>query len=143
TATGLFNLLAFLLVAAHGVTVWIARARQRAAGVQHPVPVSRWLAVAGVATAALSPLLAAGFGQRKQISWLERPGPGAVSHLVVSFAGSQPLVPLLGLLMLTGVIATVADRPRAPLGVATVAVPWLVLAAVALLAAPQLRPVHD
>src|SRR5438094_5648890 len=77
-AVGLFNLLAFLLVGAHGVTVWIARARQRAAGAQHPVPVSRWLAAAGVATAALSPLLAAGFGQRKQISWLERPGPGAV-----------------------------------------------------------------
>src|SRR5215831_6486013 len=148
TATGLFNLLAFLLVAAHGATVWIARARQRAAGARRPVPadpvpVSRWLAAAGAATAALSPLLVAGSGQRKQISWLERPGPAAVSHLVVSFAGSQPLVPLLGLLLLTGVIATVADRPRAPMDMATVAAPWLVLPAAVLLVASQLRPVYD
>jgi mannosyltransferase len=143
TATGLFNLLALLLVAAHGITLWIARARQRAAGAGRPVPVSRWLAAAGAATAALSPLLAAGFGQRKQISWLERPGLAAVSHLVVSFAGSQSLVPLLGLLMLTGAIATLADRPRAPLDMATVAVPWLVLPAAVLLAASQLRPVYD
>ena len=42
-AVGLFNLLAVLLVAAHGVTVWIARARQRAA-----------LASAGPAGAALA-----------------------------------------------------------------------------------------
>jgi mannosyltransferase len=148
TATGLFNLLAFLLVAAHGATVWIARARQRAPGARRPVPadpvpVSRWLAAAGAATAALSPLLVAGSGQRKQISWLERPGPAAVSHLVVSFAGSQPLVPLLGLLLLTGVIATVADRPRAPMDMATVAAPWLVLPAAVLLVASQLRPVYD
>ena len=177
TAVGLFNLLAFLLVAAHGVTVWIARARQRAAlaparparadlagagagpasdgagsaggqaglaeGTGWAAPAARWLTVVGVALAVLSPLLVAGVVQRHQISWLERPGVTAVSHLVVTFAGSQPLVPLLGLLVLVGVIATVADRPQVPLDMVTVALPWLLLPAAVLLTASQIRPVYD
>ena len=149
TATGLFNLLAILLVAAHGVTVWIAQTRQRhgrgqaATAGPSPAPVSRWLTVAGAAVVVLSPLLVTGFGQRRQISWLARPGVGAVSHLVVWFAGSQPLVPLLVLLVLVGVIASVADRPRAAVDMVTVAVPWLVLPAVILLAASQIHPVYD
>ena len=108
-----------------------------------PAPVSRWLTVAGAAVVVLSPLLVTGFGQRRQISWLARPGVGAVSHLVVWFAGSQPLVPLLVLLVLVGVIASVADRPRAAVDMVTVAVPWLVLPAVILLAASQIHPVYD
>ena len=195
---GLFNLLAVLLLAAHGVTVWIARARQRAAlasagpagaalagagaglaiggtgpagggtgpagggtgpagGGTGPAgggtglarrtgpagPVSRWLTAVGVALAVLSPLLVAGVAQRHQISWLERPGLAAVSHLVVTSAGSQALVPLLGLLVLVGVIATVTDRPRAPLDMVTVALPWLLLPAAVLLTASQARPVYD
>ena len=166
-AVGLFNLLAFLLVGAHGVTVWIARARQRAAlapagaapagagagpaiggtgvarGTGPAGPVSRWLTAVGVALAVLSPLLVAGVAQRHQISWLERPGLAAVSHLVVTFAGSQALVPLLGLLVLVAVVATVTDRPRAPLDMVTVALPWLLLPAAVLLAASQVRPVYD
>jgi mannosyltransferase len=161
-AVGLFSLLAFLLVGAHGVTVWIARARQRAAldpagagagpatggagaaGRTGPAgPVSRWLTAAGVALAVLSPLLVAGVAQRHQISWLERPGVAAVSHLVVTFAGSQALVPLLGLLVLVAVVATVTDRPRAPVDMVTVALPWLLLPAAVLLTASQVRPVYD
>ena len=190
-ALGLFNLLAFLLVAAHGVTVWIARARQRSAlapagpagvapagagarptgdgtgpagggtepagGRTEPAgggtglargtgparPLSRWLTAIGVALAVLSPLLVTGVAQRHQISWLERPGLAAVSHLIVAFAGSQALVPLLGLLVLVGVIATVTDRPRPPLDMVTVALPWLLLPAAVLLTASQGRPVYD
>jgi mannosyltransferase len=105
--------------------------------------VSRWLTAVGVALAVLSPLLVAGVAQRHQISWLERPGLAAVSHLVVTSAGSQALVPLLGLLVLVGVIATVTDRPRAPLDLVTVALPWLLLPAAVLLTASQARPVYD
>ena len=85
----------------------------------------------------------AGFAQRHQISWLDRPGLAAVSHLVVSFAGSKTLVPLLGLLVLVGVTATLADRPRAPLDLVTVALPWLLLPAAVLLTASQIHPVYD
>ena len=214
TAAGLFNLLACLLVAAHGITVWIARARQQAAtapvgggtgaaarpagaaapgrepgptaagtgpaaagtgpaamgtgpaamgtgpaamgtglapagtglasvGTGPAVRASRWLTGAGTALAVLSPLLVAGFAQRRQISWLHRPGPAAVSHLVASFAGSKPLVPLLGLLVLVGVTATLADLPRAPLDLVTVALPWLLLPAAVLLTASQILPLYD
>ena len=59
------------------------------------MPVSRWLAAAGAATVVLSPLLVTGWQQRRQISWLARPGLRAVSNLVISFAGSNPLVPLM------------------------------------------------
>ena len=153
-AMGLFNLLALLLLAAHGVTVWVAHTRQRAAradGERLPVaavmpsamPVSRWLAAAGAATVVLSPLLVTGWQQRKQISWLARPGLRAVSNLVTSFAGSNPLVPLMVLLVAAGVIATVAGGPRAVSDVVTVAVPWLVLPAAILLAASQVHPVYN
>ena len=153
-ATGLFNLLALLLLAAHGVTVWVVHTRQRAArahGEYAPaapvtpsaMPVSRWLAAAGTATVVLSPLLVTGWQQRKQISWLARPGLRAVSNLVISFAGSNPLVPLMVLLAAAGVIATVASQPRAASDVVTVAVPWLVLPGAILLAASQVRPVYN
>ena len=153
-ATGLFNLLALLLLAAHGVTVWVVHTRQRAArahGEYAPaapvmpsaMPVSRWLAAAGAATVVLSPLLVTGWQQRRQISWLARPGLRAVSNLVISFAGSNPLVPLMVLLVAAGVTATVASRPRAVADVVTVAVPWLMLPAAILLAASQVHPVYN
>jgi mannosyltransferase len=158
---GLFNLLALLLLAAHGVTVWTAHTRQRhasttagpassapAEGTATPTPapamsLSRWLAAAGAGAAVLSPLMVAGWLQSRQISWLARPGPRAVTNLVVSFAGSNALLPLMVLLIAAGVIATLADRPWAALDVVTVAVPWLVLPPAILLAVSQIHPVYD
>src|SRR5205823_13309806 len=119
-ATGLFHVLALLLLAAQAMTVWIARIRQRAAlspaaiapsgtagggsvdgemGTAFPVPLFRWLIAAGAAIVLLIPLMVIGYGQRRQISWLARPRLGAVDHLVVSFAGSRTLVPLVALLV--------------------------------------------
>ena len=144
---GLLNLLAFLLVAAHGVTVWVARARQRSMpqspGLVRPVPVASWLAAAGAAAALLCPLLVLGIGERRQIGWLARPGPHAVTHLVVAFAGAKPLVPLVALLAAGGVAASVTGRPRIPLDAATLALPWLLLPAVILLAVSQIHPLYD
>jgi hypothetical protein len=108
----LFNLLA-LLLAAHGVTVGIAHMRRpavrdraesapAAAAAPSALPLFRWLVAAGTAAAMLSPLLVTGFTQRRQVSWLDRPGPGAVSHLVASFAGSQALTALVALLVMVG-----------------------------------------
>jgi mannosyltransferase len=137
TAMGLFNLLAFLLVPAHGISVWIARSRRPA------VPVARWLTVAGAAAVVLSPVLVAGAGQRRQLSWLARPGVHAVNDLLISFAGSSSLLAVLGLLVAVAVIAALADRPKADLDIAAVAVPWLVLPAMVLLALSQIHPVYD
>jgi mannosyltransferase len=162
-ATGLFNVLA-LLLAAHGTTVWIARTRQRATippaatapsgaaggnpadretATPFPVLPSRWLTAAGAATVVLIPLMVAGYGQRRQISWLPRPRLGAVAHLVLSFAGSRPLVPLVALLVVAGVTTSVADRRRVTVDMVTVAAPWLALPVLILLAAAQVHPVYD
>jgi len=164
TATGLFNMLALLLLAAHGMTVWIARTRQRAAvppaaiapaeaaggdpvdgetGAPLALLPSRWLTAAGAATVVLIPLMVAGYGQRSQISWLPRPRLGAVDQLVVSFAGSRPLVPLVALLVVVGVTTSAAGRRSVTVDMVTVAAPWLLLPALILLAASQVHPVYD
>ncbi|HEV3292526.1 MAG TPA: glycosyltransferase family 39 protein [Streptosporangiaceae bacterium] len=200
---GLLNLLALLLLAAHGVTVWAAGARLRQAGepAGRPAPEQptgqaapelpggqaapelrggqaaaelrggqaapelpggqaaslsgaaatrgsaaagpRWLLLATVVTVLLSPLAAAGFRQRHQISWLARPGGNAVSHLVVGLAGSDALVPLAAGLVVGCVIACLAVRPRAAVDIATLAGPWLVLPPAILLAVSQVHPMYD
>jgi mannosyltransferase len=153
TLTGLFHLVALLLVAAHGVTIWIVRARpQSASATGRPtlvasglprVRLSRWLAAVTAAVIVLIPLLLAGFRQRAQIGWLRRPGPQALGHLVIAFAGSKPLVPLVVLTALGGVLACLTSHPWIPLNAATVALPWLVLPPAILIAVSQVHPVYD
>jgi mannosyltransferase len=138
---GLFNLLALLLVIPHAVTLGIARSRQPAA--QRTVRLSHWLAAVAAAAVVLSPLLVLGYLQRGQISWLTRPGVSAVSHLVVAFAGSRSLVALSALLVMVAVAGCLAMRPRPPVDAATLALPWLVLPAVILLAVSQIHPMYD
>jgi mannosyltransferase len=163
-ATGLFNVLALLLLAAHGTTVWIARTRQRTAippaaiapagpgggdpadgetGPQFRVLPSRWLTAAGAAVVVLTPLLVAGYGQQSQISWLTRPRLGAVGYLVVLFGGSRLLAPLVALLVAGGMTAGLIGRRRVPVDMVTVAAPWLVLPPLVLFAASQIHPVFN
>jgi mannosyltransferase len=105
--------------------------------------VARWLTAAGTAAVVLSPLLVAGVAQRGQLGWISRPGLHALNHLLVSLAGSSSLLPVLGLLAAVGAIASAAERPKAQLDMATVAVPWLVLPAAVLLVVSQIHPVYD
>jgi mannosyltransferase len=160
-AAGLFHVLALLLLAAHGTTVWIAHTRQRAAspaattpagpgggdpadgeaGPQFRVVPSRWLAAAGAVVVVLTPLLVAGYGQRSQISWLTRPRLGAVGYLVVSFGGSRLLAPLVALLVAGGMTAGLVGRRRVPVDMVTVAAPWLALPPLVLFAVSQIHPV--
>ena len=162
-ATGLFNVLALLLLAAHGTTVWIAHTGQRAAspaviapaepgggdpadgetGPQFRVLPARWLTAAGAAVVVLTPLLVAGYGQRSQISWLTRPHLGAVGYLIVSFGGSRLLAPLVALLVAGGMTAGLIGRRRVPVDMVTVAAPWLVLPPLVLFAAAQIHPVFN
>jgi mannosyltransferase len=138
---GLFNLLALLLVIPHAVTLGIARSRQPAA--ERTVRLSRWLAAVAVAAVVLCPLLVLGYLQRRQVGWLTRPGVGAVSRLVVAFAGSKSLVVLGALLVVGAVAGCLAVRPRPPVDAATLALPWLVLPAAILLAVSQIHPMYD
>ena len=157
--TGLLNALALLLVVPHAVTLLVARARQprtqqRPAGsapaeqppdAAAPIRLGRWLAAVAAAVIVVSPVLALGFGQRKQVSWLVTPGPRAVNHLLIAFAGSKSLIALVAVVVLVAVLGCLAYRPR-PLPLvdaATLALPWLVLPAAILLTVSQIRPVYD
>ena len=161
-ATGLFNVLALLLLAAHGTTVWIAHTRQQTAspaaiapagpggdpadgetGPRFRVLPSRWLTAARAAIVMLIPLLVAGYGQRSQISWLARPRLTAVGYLVVSFGGSRLLAPLVALLVAAGMTTGLAGWRGVPVDIVTVAAPWLVLPPLVLLAASQIHPLFN
>src|SRR5439155_265575 len=111
--------------------------RRLASTAQLPAPAATGV-LAGLLFAAAPQV--AGYGQGRQISWLPRPHLGAVDHLVVSFAGSRPLAPLVALLVVAGVTASVTDRRRVTADMVTVAAPWLLLPALILLAAAQVHP---
>jgi mannosyltransferase len=147
-ASGLFNLLALPVLAAHGVTVWMAQTRQRPGRTPAAVtaaPLSRWLTMTVASVAVLTPLIVTGRAQsREEIGWVARPSLlRSVSSLAVWFAGSRPLALVMGVLLVVSVAATVATRPRAALDVVTVAVPWLMLPPAVLLLASQIHPVYD
>ncbi len=129
--TGIASLFALLILAAHGVTLLLARGRDR---------LLRWLVAAVAAVVVLSPLIVLGYGQDRTLSWVTRPGVGAVTTMVTLFAGSRALVPLLAALVLCG-IASGLGRLR-EITLVTVALPWLVLPPLILLAASAVKPVY-
>jgi mannosyltransferase len=141
--TGLFNLFGVLLLAAHAVTLLIAGrparpGRGRWAG---PIPL-RWLAVSAVASAVLVPLLIVMAGQQEQIAWLSRPNGTVIQRLLDTLAGAHWLVIPFALLGLAGLVACcLADNWR-PLNPAAIALPWLAVPPVLLIAASFVKPVY-
>ena len=91
--TGVASLFALLLLAAHGVTLLLARARQRSL----PASTARlrpWLAASAAAVVVLSPLIVLGYLQDGTLGWVSRPGLDTAGALVSDFAGSRPLIAL-------------------------------------------------
>ena len=154
--TGLFNLFALLLVAAHGVTLLqaaharrAARARARGAdgpgspGAGPPQPsLARWVVVMAAAVIALAPMLYLGYQQGHTLGWVTRPGPRTVGRLVTLFAGSKPLIPLVTVLALGGILAGWRSRHPGQLTLTGVALPWLVLPPLILLLVSRVHPVY-
>lgn len=130
---GMFNAFVLLLLAGHGVTLLLART-EGAAGTLSPRQLGRWGTVSAAAVAALSPLLVAGYQQRSQLAWVPRPHVTTVISLLTAFAGSRPLVGPVTLLAACGAIAGSIPRRRHALTPGTVALPWLTVPAVILLA---------
>jgi mannosyltransferase len=169
--TGVASLFALLLLAAHGVTLLLARARERGlpAG---PARLRPWLAASAAAVAALSPLIVLGYLQDGTLGWVTRPGLGTVASLITEFAGSRPLLALAVVLAGCGAALrlTAGDlaggrprgdagrrpattvvtggRPRGDAGrrpavtMVSVALPWLVLPPLILLAVSVVKPVY-
>jgi mannosyltransferase len=142
--TGVFNIFGLLIVAAHGLTLLLTDARGQAATGRRlgRVPL-RWLAACAAALAVLAPLLRVCLHEQQQIGWLTRPDYQTITVLLRDFAGSRQLVIPFALLALCGIAAgCIADNWR-PLNPAAVALPWLAVPPIVLIAASFVKPVYN
>ncbi len=133
TLTGAFNLFAVLLAAAHGVTLLWARRRD----VLWP-----WLLGCAAAAALLAPIAVLTAGQSAQLNWVTVPGPSALASLARDFAGALVLVPVAALLGWLGCVAGRGVRRDSGLTLAVIALPWLVLPPVVMIAVSFAHPVY-
>ncbi len=163
--TGAFNLFAVLLAIAHGVSLLLARrpaavrapagagpdgtspAETPSAGPQsvpRPVPGSlgRWLVSCVVAAVLLGPLAFYSLRQAGQLNWVTTPTPSTVATLARDFAGATLAIPVIAVLGWLGLLAGRGLRRGAGLSLAVVALPWLVLPPVVLIAASFAHPVY-
>jgi mannosyltransferase len=144
--TSMFSLFALLLLFAHGVTLMITLARARNGRGPAPWPEvprpSRWLAAAAVAIVAVSPLIALGYRQSQTLGWVTRPGLWTVQALVTSFAGSRVLVPLAAAIPACCLVTEIRRRHRQRFTITEVALPWLALPPLILLAVSLLHPAY-
>jgi mannosyltransferase len=134
--TGMASLFALLLVAAHGVTLLLAREQAR---------LRPWLAAAAAAAAALSPLIVLGYRQDGTLGWVSRPGVGTLAALVSDFSGSRQLITLVigtAVCGVAGGLTTVTSGRRPEVTVVTLALPWLLLPPSVLLAVSLVKPVY-
>jgi mannosyltransferase len=140
--TGVASLFALLILAAHGVTLLRARAQDRTRA-RDRARLMPWLASAAAAVVVLGPLIVLGYGQDRTLSWVVRPGAGTVRVLVTLFAGSTALIPLVAALAVCGIASGLgAAARRLEVTVVTVALPWLVLPPLVLVAASLVKPVY-
>lgn len=168
--TGYLELFALLLVPAHAITLAALARPQRlgARGSGHGRRIERqgsvlrrWLLTVAVAGVAMLPVTIVSYGQRGQVNWIPKPGwydAGDVAGNLI--AGSVRAQVVIGLLMLLGLaggtrLSRWAASPRVRalirpwlrlLGgdhrLVWLAVPWLVLPPVLLLAASVIKPVY-
>ena len=152
--TGLFNTFGLLILPAHAVTLLCAGPGGRPPGTprvsggsapRHPLGRAAvpWLLAAVVAVAVLVPLLLVSFRQRGQISWLSKPTVTTVTTLLRQFAGSKALVLPVALLVVGGVAAGIIDGKGRRLSPAAIALPWLIVPPVILLAVSLVKPVYS
>jgi mannosyltransferase len=150
--TGLFNLFALLLVLAHGLSLAWARTRvadgaERESGPGPAVPAERtawwgWLGACVLAGVLLAPLAIFSVRQAGQLSWVTRPDPSTVASLMRDFAGSDLALPFVALLAVLGCAGGPGLRRGRGLSLAVVALPWLLLPPVLLLAISLADPLY-
>jgi mannosyltransferase len=131
--TGLMSVFALLIVAAHGVTLLLARRQAR---------LLPWLAAAVAAAVVLGPLILLGYRQDGSLGWVSRPRLGTVTTMLRLFAGSRTLIPLFTALALCGIASGLGAGRLRQITVVTVALPWLVLPPLILLAVSVVKPVY-
>jgi len=160
---GYAQLFGLLLVPAHAVTlIGLSRGTRREAdgrpGVVPPTLLRGWLVTVAAAGVAVAPVTAAGWVQRAQIAWIPAPGWSDASDLVSTLIGGSVWAEIvIGLLAVLGGICAGTAAPAglhrivtlrsrsaaaADRGLAWLAVPWLVLPPLILIAASLLKPVY-
>ncbi len=115
------NEMALLMLAAHAVTVLVARPGRRV--------FVRWLKAGAAGAVAEFPLLALSVKEHAAIGWIPRPGANALRILFHDYFGATDIVALL--LVVCAVVAMLPDRSPRPTasaaghpGDATPAAPW-------------------
>ncbi|MGI5469040.1 glycosyltransferase family 39 protein [Streptomyces sp. CA-132043] len=130
--TAVLHEFAALLLAAHAVTLLVARVPRAVRW--------RWAAACCAVAAAVAPVVMASQRQSAQIGWLAAPGARDAGHALSALAGPSPV--LITVLLALTLLAALCPLPRGgPLGAAAVAVPWAVVPPLVLFAAAQQLPV--
>jgi mannosyltransferase len=151
TLTGMFSLFALLLLFAHGVTLLVTRTRTRNQARGGPAQRSepdlrarplRWLAATAAASVAVSPLIFLGYRQGQTLGWVTRPGVWTLIAMLSDFAGARPLIPLAAAIAACCVVTEFRRRHRQGFTVTEVALPWLALPPLILLAVSLVHPVY-
>ncbi len=155
--TGYFDLAAVLLLAAHGVSLLMARRAVRAdsagpgtattpgAGTGGPISAGvlrRWLVASAAAAIVLSPVAILSFVQKDQLDWVQPPHWSDVMTLLSEFAGTSWLIAVAVVLAVLGCIVGPGLRRGGGLTLAVIALPWLVLAPTLLLVVSIVHPVY-
>ena len=101
-----------------------------------------WLGSCLVAGVLLVPLAVLSVRQSAQLNWVTTPDPSTVATLVRDFAGSALAIPLVAVLALLGCAAGAGLARGCGLTLSVVALPWLVLPPVLLLAVSLADPLY-
>jgi mannosyltransferase len=137
--TGLFNTFGLLLLPAHALTL-LAVGGTRSWLRRDALP---WLVAAVAGVLVLIPVLLESIRQRGQISWLSHPTSSTITTLAKDLAGSKALVLPMALLVAGGIAAGIADGRWQRLTPAAIALPWLLVPPVILLAVSVVKPVYS
>jgi len=132
---GYLNEMSLLVLAAHAVTVLLARYGRRS--------LTRWLTASAIGTALVLPLVALSVRQHAAVSWIGRPGLAALRTLFHDYLGPSTAV---GILLLLVAVLAVLPAEGAPwwraggVSLSSVALPLVVLPAFILLVESRLLP---
>jgi mannosyltransferase len=154
---GYTQLFGLLLVPAHAVTLIGLSRRHRAARNGRRALTCRWLVTIAAAGVAMAPVAILGWAQRGAISWIPRPGWHDLDDVAnLMAAGSVASVVMIGLLsvlggtrgdsLMTWPPAPARDAARAAAAdrsLTWLAVPWLILPPLLLLAVSEIKPVYN
>ena len=142
-ALGLASLFSLLVIPAHAVALAAQLRQARQAG---QALLRGWLIAVSLAIVAVSPVAVMGYSQLHQIHWVKRPGPADVLGLIrlvgPAAVGVAVLICVAGAVTLGAVHGPARLRADWPAGLVALALPWIVLPPVILLAVSLIHPVY-